>query len=334
MKSKINTKHKLSLAKNREILLVIFIVILCIVVQSRNSAFLSLANVMDILKDSSMLIILSIGMMMVVITRGIDISIASIMAFTCVAVNSIMVNSYSDMPAAIAIVIGAVMGLGFGLINGLLIAKGKVLPIIATMGTMNIIRGFAVIVCNSKAICAVDMNEEYKSIATGSIFGINNLIIIAFVIFIIFYVFLNHFKVGKRIYAVGSNPHSAKIAGINPDNIILLVYIIMGILSGICGVLWGSRYAYANADSCMSYEMQVIPAVVLGGTNIVGGSGKIQGVLLGAILFGAITNTLPMLLISNFWKVAIQGAIILAAIIINAVIMRQSNKRNLAMRRG
>lgn len=326
-------KKRFNIAENRELILIGLIVALCVVVQIRNSAFLSPDNIMSMLKDTSILIIASIGMMMVILTGGIDLSIASVMGFTCLANAFIMAKRFMGLPLILSFLIGAGIGIGFGFINGLIIAKGKVLPIIATMGTMNIIRGLTVVMSKGEQITAIGMNDAYKNFATGSVLGINNLIIFAAAVFVIFFIFLNLFRTGRQIYAVGSNAESARIAGIRTDRIEILVYVLMGAISGICGILWGSRYAFASSDSCMSFEMQVIPAVVLGGVSVAGGRGKIQGVLLGAILFGIINNSLPMLLISNFWKQAIQGAIILAAIIINVLLIRRSNEKSLKMRR-
>ena len=150
--------------------------------------------------------------------------------------------------------------------------------------------------------------------------------LITIIVYLIFYYFLNHTRTGREIYAVGSSPESAKIIGINIRKTLFLTYLITGILVGMAGVLWVARYTSAQTDSAAGFEFTAITAVILGGVAIAGGSGSIWGVLFGAILIGSINNSLNLIRVSPFWKLAINGAIILIAVIIDAVLARSINK--------
>lgn len=311
----------------RELGLVAFIIILCIVIQSRNSSFLSIENINDMVKNTAIMSILAVGMMLVLITRGIDLSIGAIIALSGM-ICAQLVSDYSTNPILI-ILLGIVIGIVCGLINGFLISKIGILPIIATLGLMNIFRGVTYKISNGEWVSSYQMSEGFLEIATGSILGVNNLIVIAVIIFIVFYYIVNHTIIGRQVYAVGSNPESAAVSGINQNKILLFVYGTMGGLSGLCGVLWVSKFASAQGDTASGYEMTVIAACILGGVSIAGGAGKISGVFLGALLLGILQNALPLLNVSPFWQTGIQGAIILFAVILNTLVKRRVDRNNL-----
>jgi rhamnose transport system permease protein len=161
---------------------------------------------------------------------------------------------------------------------------------------------------------------------------INTLVFIAVVIYIIFYFFINHSRTGRRIYAVGSNPEAAEVIGLPKRRIVWLVYVLMGALAGLAGVLWVSKFASAQGDTAVGYEMNVIASCVLGGVSVSGGRGKVLGLLLGVILFGILANALPLINVSPFWQQAIQGFVILAAIITNVMIKRGNDRSALRRR--
>lgn len=316
----------------RELGLLAFIIVLSVSVQLRNHSFLTLENINDLLTNTAILGILSVGMMMVIITRGIDLSIGATLALSGM-VSAMTVSEYSAMPPVIAILLGIMVGIVCGVVIGFLTSKAGIVPIIATLGMMNVLRGSTFITSGGKWVSANQMPISFKSIATSPVLGINKLIFIAIIIFIIAYYFVNHTRTGRQIYAVGSNPESAKISGININKVLLMVYTIMGALAGLAGVLWVSKFASAQGDTAMGYEINVIAACVLGGVNIAGGSGKISGLILGALLLGILNNALPLINVSPFWQQAIQGFIILAAIIINALVKRRVDRKNLMRRK-
>lgn len=321
-----------SIAKFRELGLLGFIIILCIFIQTQNQSFLTLENISDILKNTAILGILSVGMMLVIITRGIDLSIGATLALSGM-IAAQTVSAYPTVHPIFAILLGVFIGFISGSILGGLVSKGGILPIIATLGMMNVFRGVTFWISDGKWVSAHQMPASFKEIATSTFLGINILVIIAGIIFILYYYLINHTKTGRKIYAVGSNPDSAKISGINTDRVLLLVYANMGALAGLAGVLWVSKFASAQADTATGYELTVIAACVLGGVSIAGGVGKISGIILGTILLGILTNALPLINVSPFWQMAIQGLIILIAVLINALVKRGVDKSNLMRRR-
>jgi rhamnose transport system permease protein len=321
-----------SINKFRELGLLGFIILISILVQFRNPSFLTFENINDTLTNTAILAILAVGMMLVIVTRGIDLSIGATLALSGM-ISALTVSAYPGIPPILAILLGMLIGTACGALLGLLVAKGGILPIIASLGLMNIYRGFTFIASGGKWVSADQMSKGFKSIATGKILGINTLIFIAVIIYIIFYYFINHTRTGRQIYAVGSNPESAKISGINNAKILWMVYTIMGALSGLAGVLWVSKFASAQGDTAMGYELTVIAACVLGGVSIAGGSGKISGIILGTLLLGILNNALPLINISPFWQQAIQGFIILFAVLVNVIVKRGVDKNNLMRRK-
>jgi len=320
-----------SIGKFRELGLLVFIILLSVLVQLRNPNFMTLENINDMIKNTAILSILTVGMMLVIVTRGIDLSIGATLALSGM-ISALTVSANPDLHPLLAMLLGTLIGTVCGAILGFLISRGGVLPIIATLGMMNVYRGLTFMISGGKWVSAHQMSPSFKGIATGSILGINTLIFIAVVIYIVFYYFINHTRTGRQIYAVGSNPESAKISGINTVKVLWMVYTIMGALAGLAGVLWVSKFASAQGDTAMGYEMDVIAACVLGGVNIAGGSGKISGIILGSLLLGILDNALPLINVSPFWQQAIQGVIILVAVIINALVKRKVDRNNLMRR--
>ncbi len=315
----------------RNLGLLLFIVIIGLIVEIRNPMFLTLSNLQDIGVNTAILSILSVGMMMVLLTAGIDLSIGATIAFSgmCVALT---LEFHPAIPVPVAILEGIIIGGVIGIVLGTIVARFSILPIIASLGMMDIVRGLTYIVSGSKWVSAYQMPEDFKNFATGKCLGINNFILIAVIIFILFYFFINYTKVGRWIYAVGSNPVAAKISGIPKKRVIGLVYTLMGVLAGLAGVLWVSKYASAQGNTAEGEEMSVIAACVIGGVSITGGRGKVSGLILGCLLFGILDNALPLINVSPFWQKAIQGAVIMAAVIANEIIRRRANSKALKAR--
>jgi len=315
----------------RELGLVLFIVILGIAVHARNSEFLTFNNMGNLFTNTAILGILSVGMMMVLLTGGIDLSIGATVAFSGM-VSALTVKSWPGIPPTILVLEGALIGAAVGFVIGILVSRFSILPIIASLGMMNIIRGMTYLVSRGAWVSAHQMPDNFKRMATNRFLGINNLIVIAVAVYIVFYYFINFTKTGRRIYAVGSNPEAAVIIGLPVKRIVTLVYALMGFLAGLSGVLWVSKFASAQGDTAVGYEMNVIASCVLGGIAVTGGRGSVPGLLLGVILFGILANALPMINVSPFWQQAIQGLVILAAIITNVLIKRNNDRANLRRR--
>jgi len=315
----------------RELGLLLFIVGISVAVQVRNPAFLTLSNINSLLTNTAILGILAVGMMLVLVTRGIDLSVGAIVAFAGM-VTALTVARFQGLPPLAAILLGAVIGLLIGVITGVLVARFDVLPVIATLGVMNVVRGFTYVVSGGRWVSSYQMPDSFKAIATGKFLGVNNLIAIAVVVYIIAGYFINHTRTGRRIYAVGSNPAAAEVSGIPKRRLILLVYAIMGALAGLAGVLWVAKFASAQGNTAVGYELQVIAACILGGVSISGGSGRLTGLLLGTIMLGIIANALPLINVSPFWQQGIQGVVVLAAVITNALVRRNSDRNALRRR--
>ena len=316
----------------RELGLLIFIVVLSLVFQIRNPKFLTLSNLRDLFTNTAILSILSIGMMMVLLTGGIDLSIGATMAFAGM-IGSLTVSANPAIPPALSILQGMAIGLAIGAIIGVLVAFFNILPIIASLGLMNIVRGATYLVSKGKWVSAYQMSTGFKQISTGNFLGINNLVVIAVCIYLVFWYFINQTRTGRFIYAVGSSPSTADIIGIPRKRIVLFVYMAMGALAGLAGILWVSKFASAQGDTAVGYEMNVIAAVVLGGVSVSGGRGSVSGIILGAFLFGILNNALPLINVSPFWQQAIQGLVILLAVVSN-ILLKRGNDRAALRRRA
>lgn len=309
----------------RELGLLAFIIVLSIVFQARNPSFLSAANLKDLLANTAILGILSVGMLVVLVAGGIDLSIGATIALSGMA-SALTVAAFPSLPPILAVVEGMSIGLAVGLCVGFLVAVCGILPIIATLGVMNIVRGSTYILSKGEWVSAYQMSEGFKEIATGSVLGVNNLVVVAATTMACAWYFLNHTRTGRRLYAVGSNPEAADVSGIPRRRLVALSYAIMGALSGLAGVLWVSKFASAQGDTASGYEMSVIAACVLGGASVSGGSGKISGLVLGTVLLGMLNNALPLVDVSPFWQQLIQGLVILAAILVNVLVKRNAQR--------
>lgn len=315
----------------REIGMILFILLLSLLIQLRNSQYLTAENLNDLLVNAAIMGTLAVGMMMVIITGGIDLSIGATLALSGMSA-ALYVRGNEAASPVLAVLIGIGIGLLAGLINGLLVGYGEVLPLIATLGMMNVYRGLTYIIANGAWVSAHQMNDGFKALAFTRLLGINSLVWVAILTFAIGAFFLGWTRIGRMIYAVGSNPEAARVTGVNVPAIRTLVYAIMGTITGLSGVLWVSKYASAQGDTAIGYEMNVIAACVLGGVSISGGSGKVFGVILGTVLLGILKNALPLLKISPFWQDALYGLIILFAILMNTIFKRMVDKNNLLRR--
>lgn len=319
-------------ANIREISLVIVMVVLAIFVEYRSGGnFLTAENLSDMFAETSVLAICAVGMMFVMVTGGIDLSIGAIMALGAMAGCTVLKNN-PGIPTIAVVLIAMAVGIVSGFFNGVLVSKLKILPIIATLGTMNIYRGITYLVANGSWVKQQEMGANFLSLATGKVLGINNLIMIAVVVYIIAAFFMTQTRTGRKIYAVGNSEESAKVSGIKTDNTLILVYTLLGVIAGLAGTLYVCKYGVAQGETCTGYEMNVIAACVLGGVSVNGGTGRVPGVLLGAVLLGILNNAMPLIHVSSFWQEAIRGLIILLSIAANSLIQRNVEMKALRRR--
>ena len=322
------------LTNSRETTLFLVLAVICAFIQLRNHTFLTAKTIEDMLKNYSTTITLSLGMMSVLLVGGIDISVASSLAFSGMCASLLMREGvYSS--TLVMFLVSIAIGTFCGLIVGSVIAYGDVIPIIATLGLTNIFRGATYLVSDSQWVSAYQFQSAFKQFAQTKTlsFGLmNNLIFIALICYVVFFFLMRGTRFGRRIYAVGSNPEAAAISGINIKRIKLVVYTMAGSFAGLVGAMYTSLYASAQNDMALGMEMDVIAACVLGGVSLSGGQGSVAGVLLGALTMAVISKALPLIGISQFWQRAIKGLIILLAIIMNILAQRALQKNQLKAR--
>ena len=317
----------------RESTLILLLFVLLVPISVRSPQFLSMKNISTILNDMAILSIVAIGEFYVILSGGIDLSVGSIIAFTGMACG--MVNeSYPGVRPALLLLLGIVIGLAMGLVNGILVAYGKIPPIITTLGTVNIYRGMTFLLSKGTWVTAHEMTPAYIALPRTTFLGISILLWIAFFVIALCYYFSRFTRTGREIYAIGGNPTAAKFVGVNENRVRVVVFLVSGALCGLAGALWTARYASAVNEMATGFEMQAVAACVLGGVNFSGGAGGIIGVVLGTLFLGVVTNALPVIYLSVFWQTFVQGLIILLALTLNTLSDQHKNKKLLAQRRG
>ena len=313
------------LVRNREVALALIIAGLVALIGIRAPVFVSLSSLICILTDTSFLFMLVLAQMAVILTRGIDLSVAANLALSGM-ITALASRAMPELPIVLVITLSTLCGLALGLINGGLIAGFGIPPIVVTLGTLAIYRGLIFVVAGGQWLTSDDMTPAFLAFPKSSLSGIPALILIALAVIAVFAVFLNYTRTGRALYAVGGNPLAARYCGIDPGAQQLLVYALAGAVSGLCGYLWVSRYGIAYVDIAQGYELTIIAACVIGGVSIAGGAGSVAGALLGALFLGIVVNALPVINVSPFWQMAISGAVILAAVIVNARAGRRTGK--------
>lgn len=317
------------LLRNREASLLLVMVLLCAVIQWRSGGmFFSGTVISQLTQNYAYITVLAFGMLLVLLIGGIDISIGATVALSGMSTCLLMRDGIITSPL-LAYLVSIMVGLVCGLIIGVVIAKGKVIPIIATLGVQYIYRGLTYYISGTLWVSADKMLPGYKAFAQGSFLGINNLFWIVILLFIVVIVFLKWTGFGRQIYAVGSNAEAAKVSGINIDRVKIIVYTINGAIAGLAGAMYTSLYASAQGNMATGAEMDVIAACVIGGVSLNGGQGSALGVLLGAITVAIISKSLSLVGIDAFWQRALKGAVILLAVLINVLVQRNAARKAL-----
>jgi rhamnose transport system permease protein len=316
----------------REFVLIATIIIVSILVQMRtNGVFLSTENISDLLRESAILLMVSMGMMIIIVSGNIDVSLGSVMGL-CGMLGAMILRENQGIPIVLLFIIVMAIGFVCGSINGFIVARLHLYPLIATLATQYIFRGVIYLFSHGNWVAQADMTPGFISVATTDILGINSLIWFAIVIVALVGVFLRYTYQGRYLYAVGNSALSASITGIKINRVKIMAFMIMGTICGLAGLLWICKYGNAQSESCSGYEMSVIAAAVVGGCAISGGTGTVFGVVLGALLIGTLNNILPLIQVTTYWQSCIKGFVILVSIIINAI-SQKSVKRNALRRR-
>ena len=307
-------KHILA---SREALLTGAIIVLLGLVATRFPSFITPVNLASVFNDTSPLILLAIGQMIVILTKCIDLSVAANLALTGMVVAMINVVA-PDVPVVVIMIVAIGLGTLMGAFNGILVWKLDIPPIVVTLGTMTIFRGIIFLISDGKWVNSHEMTDAFKAFPRAEFFGVPTMSWTAIFVLIVFTIVMTRTTVGRSFYAVGGNPHAATYTGINVGKSQFFAFTISGALAGLTGYLWVSRYAVAYVDIAGGFELDVVAACVIGGVSIAGGIGSVGGAVLGALFLGVIKNALPVINVSPFWQLAISGTAIIIAVAFNA----------------
>ena len=298
-----------------ELTTVIALIILMAVITIINSNFLTANNLLNLLLQVTSNALIAFGMTFVILTGGIDLSVGSILALSSALTAGLL---GSGMPVTLAILISLILGCILGMMNGLLISYGKLAPFIVTLATMTIFRGATLVYTNGNPITkGLSDTFLFQFLGQGYIVGIPFPVIIMFIVFIVLYVLLHKTAFGKSVYAIGGNEKAAYISGVKLNKVKIIIYSISGIMASISGLIITSRLSSAQPTAGASYEMDAIAAVVLGGTSLSGGKGRILGTLIGALIIGVLNNGLNIIGVLAFWQQVVKGVVILIAVLID-----------------
>lgn len=284
---------------------------------SVNARFLSGQSIRDLLFAAAVTVLLACGMTVVVLTRGIDLSVGSTLGLAAYLTADAMSGG---LPVPFAVLIGLLVGLACGAVNGAIVHFGKVPPLVATLGTLYVFRGIVYFTAGGSRVNASDLPGGFLDFGNGTLFGVPYLFLIAAAVLAVVALFLRDYRSGRDLYALGSNPEAAALAGIPAGRRLMTAYALSGMLAGLGGVLYAARFGTVDASAGYGMELDIVAAVVVGGVAIFGGSGTVLGAGLGALLLTVIDNALPVLSIPPFWQQAIVGALILAAIALDRLV--------------
>lgn len=290
------------------------LILLVIVITILNNSFIAPSNIFNLLRQVSINGLIAFGMTFVILTGGIDLSVGSILALSS-ALSAIMMTNGVD--PILALLIGALIGLILGAVNGVLVTFGKMAPFIATLATMTIFRGLTLVVTDGNPITNLGDNILFQMFGKGYFLGIPVPAITMLLVFILLYFVLHKTVFGKHTYAIGGNEKAAFISGIKVNRVKIMIYAISGLMAALAGAILTSRLNSAQPTAGTAYELDAIAAVVLGGTSLTGGKGRIFGTLIGVLIIGVLNNGLNLLGVSSFYQQVIKGIVILIAVLLD-----------------
>ncbi|MBZ7927424.1 ABC transporter permease [Ensifer sp. 2YAB10] len=295
--------------------------LLAVILSFSNEYFLTPGNISNVLLQTSINGVLAIGMTFVILTRGIDLSVGSVVALAGMVSASFATTSATagvagaPYPFFVALAIGILVGVACGIIVGFIVSRFSVPAFVATLGMLSAARGMTLIYGGGKPVPA--LTPEFRWIGTGNILGIPMPVILLATVFLASWWILTRTRFGRYIYAVGGNPHAAKTSGINVTRIRFLVYVISGGLSGLAGMMLSARTGSALPQAGIAYELDAIAAVVIGGTSLSGGVGRVTGTLIGALIIGVMNNGLDLMGIQSYYQQVLKGALIVGAVMLD-----------------
>ncbi len=318
-----NTASPLRPKRNYRALLlnnVIFVVfaLLCTALALSNPQFLELDNIRNVVRQISINGVLAVGLTFVILTSGIDLSVGSVLAFGGIVAAMFASTAVpGEYPLILALVLGLGAGLGLGLVNGFLVAYARVPAFVVTLGMLSAGRGLTLIVSDGMPVSRLE--PGFLAIGQGAVFGVPIPILILFGVFGLAWVLLYKTTFGRYVYAVGGNEETARISGISTRRVRLAVYGISGTLAALGGVILAARTTAGLPQAGTGYELDAIAAVVIGGTSLAGGQGRLVGTLVGALIIGVVNNGLDLLGVSSYYQLTLKGAIIVVAVLLDSL---------------
>jgi ribose transport system permease protein len=293
----------------------IALILLIVVVSFLNPHFFTTGNILNILRQTSVSAIIAVGMTLVILTGGIDLGVGSVLALCGAFAASLIAMEVSVM---IAVPVALFAGAALGAMSGIIIAKGKVQAFIATLVTMTLLRGVTMVYTDGRPISTgfTDVADSFSWIGTGYLLGVPVPIWLMVIVFASVWYLLNHTRFGRYVYALGGNEAATRLSGINVDKVKIGVYAICGVLAALAGLIVTSRLSSAQPTAGMGYELDAIAAVVVGGTSLAGGKGRIMGTLIGALIIGFLNNALNLLDVSSYFQMIAKAVVILLAVLV------------------
>lgn len=305
---------KVFLKENLGILIALIVIVAFWAVNPITSkAFLQTKNLLNVLRQISTNVLLACGMTMVIILGGIDLSVGSIIALSgCISAGCVL---FYELPVFVAMLIGVLIGVLIGAFNGLVISKTTIPAFIVTLATMNIARGLARVYTGGNPLSV--SSDAWKFIGAGSTLGVPNPVWVMVIVLIVTALLMNKTKLGRHLYAVGGNQQAAEFSGINVAKVKFLIHTFSGLMAGLAGVVIASRMYTGSPNAGESAEMDAIAAVVVGGTSMSGGSGKVGGTFIGCLIIGFLNNGLNLMNVDSFWQYVVKGIVILLAVFLD-----------------
>ena len=299
--------HKLQTAATLTVL-----ILMCAVFAMLSDRFLTISNFQNVMRNAAPLVIASCGMTAVMIARGLDLSIGSVLAASTVLAASLAV---AGVPLYAAFTLGVLFGAAVGLVNGLIIARLSVSPIIVTLGMLNIARGIAYLITPSAIL--VGLPRDWSVAGTSKVAGLPVPLLVAGFVAVGFHILLTYTTMGKRVYAIGGNEEAARLSGINVPNTLTVLYVLCGSMAALAGIILASRVGAGDPNVGIGFELQVIAAVIIGGTSLSGGEGRIIGTVIGALIIAVLANGLNLAGVEPFWQWVAQGIVLIVAIVVD-----------------
>jgi ABC-type sugar transport system ATPase subunit/ribose/xylose/arabinose/galactoside ABC-type transport system permease subunit len=321
------------LMRIRELGLVLALLIICLAVTMREPRFLQGANLEQVALSATLVCIVALGEALVIIARQIDLSVGAIVA-TSAFISAGWLEHHPNESILFVLLLGCAVGGALGVVNGLVVTAFRIPAIVATLGTLAMYRGGVIVLAAGRQISATVLPDTYGDIARLHVAGVPLLVWLAVLFTVGFGLAARFTRTGRNLYALGSNQESARFAGISEQRHIALVFILSGLLCGLVGVLWGSRFGTVDAVIAPDLHLQAISAVVVGGVSIFGGSGSVYGAALGAVIFAVLQNGVQLLGINRFWLQAVLGATIVVTVVFYSQLARRAEQVERESRRG